>query len=96
MDLHCHKMDVNTTFFNGDLDKDVFMEQPRSLENPARPNAVCKLQKALYGLKQAPRQWFAKIDSFLIVDRNFISSAYDTCLYIRRNKEGTVIISLFC
>ncbi|GJZ37824.1 retrotransposon protein, putative, ty1-copia subclass [Tanacetum coccineum] len=48
-------MDVNTTFLNGKLIKDVFMAQPEGFENSKYPKRVCKLQKAIYGLKHASR-----------------------------------------
>eukprot|EP00171_Calliarthron_tuberculosum_P003145 IDg3145t1 len=80
-DLHCHQMDVKTAFLNGDLDQNVYMEQPQGFENSKLKDHVCKLQKALYGLKHAPRQWFSKIYSFLIQDPKFSSSFYDPCLY---------------
>ncbi len=49
------QMDVKTAFLNGDLDQDVFMEQPEGCRDPERPDFVCKLQKALYGLKQGSK-----------------------------------------
>lgn len=94
-DLNCHQMDVKTAFLNGDLDKDVYMEQPDGFKDTSRPNHVCKLEKALYGLKQAPRLWFAKIDTFLISELGFMSSAYDPCLYISRRASSIVIVSLY-
>ena len=57
----CHKkfkvyqMDVNSTFLNGDLKQEVYMEQPEGFQLSDNPDFVCKLKKALYGLKQAPR-----------------------------------------
>ncbi len=56
IDLHCHQMDVKTAVLNGDIDQDVFMEQPEGCVDPVKPDFFCKPQKALYGLKQAPRQ----------------------------------------
>ena len=49
-------MDVKTTFLHGDLDDDVYMEQPKGFvikpEHPTKGELVCRLKKALYGLKQ--------------------------------------------
>jgi Reverse transcriptase (RNA-dependent DNA polymerase) len=54
-------MDVVTAFLNGDLNEEIFMEQPEGF-GAEDSSQVCKLVKSLYGLKQAPRQWHAKID----------------------------------
>ena len=56
-DLELHKMDVRTTFFNGNLVENVYMSQPTGLEDVGKENMVCKLKKSIYGLKQASRQW---------------------------------------
>ena len=52
-------MDVNNTFLQGHLFKDVYMDQPSGFVDRDNPTHVCKLNKAIYGLKQAPRAWFA-------------------------------------
>jgi hypothetical protein len=52
-----YQMDVNSTFLNGYIEKDVYVRQSPSFENPKFSNHVFKLHKALYGLKQAPRAW---------------------------------------
>ena len=44
-------MDVKFTFLNGDLEEDVYIEQPEGFQLTDNPNSVCKLKKALYGLK---------------------------------------------
>ncbi|CAM8915541.1 unnamed protein product [Rhodiola kirilowii] len=59
-------MDVKNAFLYGDLDKEIFMEQPTGFEDKEHPTYVCKLRKALYGLKQAPRAWYGKIAKILV------------------------------
>ena len=49
-------MDVNTTFLNGDLNEEVYMEQPEGFVLKENENKVGKLVKSLYGLKQVPKQ----------------------------------------
>jgi hypothetical protein len=60
-----HQMDVKTTFLNGVIEEEVYIEQPQGFEVEDRKSHVCRLKKALYGLKQARRAWYGRIDSFL-------------------------------
>jgi hypothetical protein len=59
-------MDVKTAFLNGDLGKEIYMDQPEGFILPSNEHKVCKLLKSLYGLKQAPRQWHEKFDQSLL------------------------------
>ena len=52
--LEIHQMDVKTAFLNGDLDEEIYMEQPEGFIVPGQEKKVCRLVKSLYGLKQAP------------------------------------------
>jgi hypothetical protein len=44
-------MDVKTTFLNGKIEHEVFLEQPDGFVSHNKGTNVCKLRKALYGLK---------------------------------------------
>nr|GEU37063.1 hypothetical protein [Tanacetum cinerariifolium] len=48
-------MDVKTSFLNGLLKKEVYVNQPDGFVDPHHPDKVYRLKKELYGLKQAPR-----------------------------------------
>ena len=52
-DLELVQMDVKTAFLHGDLDEEIYMEQPEGYEVSGEEHLVCKLKKSLYGLKQS-------------------------------------------
>ena len=52
--LIVHQMDVKIAFLNGDLDEEVYMEQPKGFVISRNEKKVCKLVKSLYDMKQAP------------------------------------------
>ena len=49
--LEIHQMDVKSAFLNGDLDEEIYMEQPEGFIVPGQEKKVCRLVKSLYGLK---------------------------------------------
>ncbi|GJT69663.1 zinc finger, CCHC-type containing protein [Tanacetum coccineum] len=53
--LIIHQVNVKTTFLNGELDEEVYMNQSHDFIMPGNENKVCKLIKSLHGLKQAPK-----------------------------------------
>ena len=48
-------------FLHGELQEEVYVEQPLGYVDESHPDYVCRLCKALYGLKQAPRAWHDRI-----------------------------------
>eukprot|EP00253_Pinus_taeda_P034205 PITA_34205 len=64
-DLHLEQLDVKTAFLHGDLEEEIYMQQPQGYEVKGKEKLVCRLKKRLYGLKQAPRQWYLKFDKFM-------------------------------
>jgi hypothetical protein len=89
-----HQMDVKTTFLNGVIEEEVYIEQPQGFEVEDRKSHVFRLKKALYGLKQAPRAWYGRIDSFL-TSLGFTKSKADSNLYFKIMDNEPVILLLY-
>ena len=62
-DLEIEQMDVKTAFLYGDIDEEIYVEQPPGFDDGT--GRVCRLNKGLYGLKQAPRIWYTTLATFL-------------------------------
>lgn len=89
-----YQLDVKSAFLYGELEEDVFVEQPLGYEKTGNENILYKLKKALYGLKQAPRAWFSRIESYLLKE-GFESSPSEQTLFIKRKESKTLIVSIY-
>ena len=92
--LIVHQMDVKTAFLNGDLDEEIYMDQPEGFVVQGQESKVCKLRKSLYGLKQAPKQWHEKFDNTL-TSNGFVVNESDRCVYSKFSYDSGVIICLY-
>lgn len=88
-----HQMDVKTTFLNGVIEEEVYIEQLEGFITHDN-NYVCKLKKALYGLKQAPRAWYEHIDNYLS-KLGYSKNEADPNIYFKMSKGEMVIIVLY-
>ena len=64
--MKLYQMDIKSTFFNGLIQEEIYMEQAPGFESDTFSHCVFKLNKTLYGLKQAPRAWYEKLSYFLL------------------------------
>ncbi len=80
--LLVHQMGVKTAFLNGELEEEIYMDQPDGYVLEGQEGMVCKLLKFLYGLKQAPKQWHEKFDTTL-TSAGFVVNEADKCVYYR-------------
>ena len=55
LNLELYKMDVKTAFLNGELDEEIYMDQPIGFVIKDQEYKVCKLKRSIYGLKQLSR-----------------------------------------
>jgi hypothetical protein len=84
-------MDVKSSFPNGVLEEEVYVDQPPGFEVKEKPTKVYRLKKSLYGLKKAPRAWYIRIDTYLIKS-GFSKSQNEPTLYTKMDQQGKKII----
>lgn len=91
--LEVHQMDVKTAFLNGDLEEEIYIDQPEGFESMDK-RKVCKLVKSMYGLKQAPRDWHEKFDGIMKIN-GFKINECDKCIYVKITNYGYVLMCLY-
>ena len=89
-DLEIEQMDVKTAFLYGDIDEEIYVQQPIGLEDPNAKHKVCKLRKALYGLKQSPRIWYNTLSNYMKT-LGFTALVADHSVFCR----GSLIIAVY-
>lgn len=80
----CH-LDIKTAFLNGELEEEVWVQQPPGYQEGSS-GAACRLHKALYGLKQAPRAW-QELEGF-----GFSQSEADAGLFTKVTDDGPIFL----
>ena len=93
MNMEVEQLDVKTAFLHGDLEEDIYMEQPEGFVVKGKEKLVCKLKKSLYGFKQAPRQWYKKFDSFMM-DHGYDRISSDHYVFVKKFSNERFIIFL--
>ncbi|GKV09408.1 hypothetical protein SLEP1_g20916 [Rubroshorea leprosula] len=88
------QFDVKSTFLNGWLEEDVYVEQPEGFIVQGKEEKVYKLKKALYRLKQAPRAWYGRLDSYLH-DNDFHRNENEPTLYVKMKGGDILIICVY-
>jgi hypothetical protein len=89
-----YQMNVKTTFLNGELDEEIYMEQSARFVANGQEGMVCKLLKSLYDLKQATKQWHEKFDRTL-TSTGFVVNEVDKCVYYHYGGGEGVILCLY-
>jgi hypothetical protein len=87
-DLEIEQMDVKTAFLYGNIDTEIYVEQPEGMGAVGESHKVCKLNKALYGLKQSPRVWYFTLTAYLKA-LGFKPLTADNCIF--HDSNGTYL-----
>jgi hypothetical protein len=92
--IKVYQMDVKSSFLNGELEEEVYIEQLEGFQLSEKTDYVCKLKKALYGLKQAPRAWYSRLDNYL-QQAGFRKGSADNNLYIKVSQGNILLIEVY-
>ena len=86
-------MDVKSAFLHGDLQEEIYMEQPLGyVDNDS--SLVLHIKKYLYCLKQDSQAWYAKMDNFIIAIR-FSRCHFDPNFYTKKVGSHLIILVLY-
>ena len=80
--IKVYQMDIKSTFLNGELKEEVYIEQPEGFQLSENKDHGCRLKRDLHGLKQAPRAWYSRLDRYL-QQRKFKWGRANNNLYIK-------------
>ena len=94
LNLKLYQMDVKIAFLNGELDEEIYMDQPIGFVTKGQKHKVCKLKRSIYGLKQSSRQWYLRFHR-AVLSNGFTMIEEDHCVYVKRSKGSFIILSLY-
>jgi hypothetical protein len=92
-DWHISGLNVKTAFLYGDLDEELYMEQPEGFKVPGHKNKnkVMHLKKAIYGLKQAAVAWWKVLDASMArIGCTCLVS--DSGIFVNKGKTIVIIV----
>lgn len=86
--------DVDSAFLNGNLQEEVYLEQPEGFIKKGQEKKVYLLKKAIYGLKQGANVWYKDIDNTLM-SLGFEKARNEACVYFKISPNFFSIIALY-
>ena len=89
-----HQLDIKNVFLHGNLQEEVYMEQPTGFVAQGEIGRVCRLRKSLYGLKQSPHAWFGKF-SQAVEEFGMQKSKSDYSVFYRNSNSGIIPLVVY-
>ena len=87
-------MDVKIAFFNGNIEKELYMMQLKGFIVKNQEHIVCKLKRSIYGLKQAFRSWNIKFEQAIKLF-GFEQNLDESCVYKRHRDKVVMFLVLY-
>lgn len=85
---------MKSAFLHGELQEEVFVQQPDGFIKKGEEGKVYKWKKALYDLKQAPNEWYKKIEAYF-QRKGFVKCASEHTLFTKSVGGKILIVSLY-
>src|SRR6201996_1978584 len=90
-DWHISGLDVKTAFLYGELDEELYMNQPEGFKIPGQQHKVMCLKQAIYGLKQAALAWWKALDKSMAT-LGCTRLLSDSGLFVNKEKNLIIIV----
>src|SRR5580693_1432283 len=88
---HIQGLDVKTAFLYGELDEELYTEQPEGFKVKGQERKVMRLKRAIYGLKQAALAWWKALDKSMS-QLGFTRLLSDSGIFINKDKSIVAIV----
>ena len=92
-------MDIKSTFLNGEIHEEFYIEQPKGFHLKQKPKYVFRHKKELYGLKKTSRAWYSNIYSYLLkyrlADNNLYVKTINSLRKVNRTNKRSMFSMLF-
>jgi hypothetical protein len=88
---HIQGLDVKTAFLYGELDEELYMEQPEGFEVKGQEGKVMYLKCAIYRLKQAALAWWKALDKSMS-QLGFTCLLSDPGIFVNKDKSIVTIV----
>ena len=89
-----YQLDIKNVFLHGELQEEVYMEQPPGFVAQEEIEKVCCLRKSLYDLKQSPRAWFGK-SSQAVEEFGMQTSKSDHSVFSKNSSLGIILLVVY-
>jgi len=94
LDLELFQMNVKTAFLNGNLEEEIYMNQPIGFVSKDQEDKVCRLKRSTYGLKQSSRSWYFTLHE-AITSFGFTIVSEDHCVYVKKTTKEIMFLTLY-
>jgi hypothetical protein len=88
---HISALDVKTAFLYGELNEELYMEQPEGFKVKGQEGKVLHLLHTIYGLKQAALAWWKALDKFM-GELGFTHLHSDSGIFVDKDQSIIIII----